>query len=241
MYVHTTSENNPEVMSQLALQLGSSPTLSFHDVYSFDDPDLLSFIPRPAYALLAVIPMTDAWRMLRTTEDGAKEEYSGSGNEEPVVWFKQTIKNACGLIGLLHCVCNGPVADMIIPGSDLDRLLKDSIPLKPADRANLLYESNALESAHESAAVRGDTGAPDAEVRLGLHFVAFVKGRDGHLWELDGGRKGPLDRGLMVEGDDALSESALELGLKSIVKMEQEAGGGDLRFSCIALAPSKKL
>ncbi|KAH0536064.1 hypothetical protein FGG08_007030 [Glutinoglossum americanum] len=234
-------ENNPEVMNQLALQLGLSPALSFHDVYSFDDPDLLSLIPRPAYALLVIIPITDAWRRLRTTEDALKEEYSGSGSEEPVVWFKQTVRGACGLIGLLHCVCNGPATDMITPESDLDGFLKDATPLKPAERANLLYESNALESAHRSAAVKGDTDAPDVEVRLGMHFVAFVKGKDGHLWELEGGRKGPLDRGLLGGGDDVLSEKALELGLKSVMKMEQEAGGGDLRFSCVALAPSEKL
>lgn len=228
-------------MAQLALQLGLSPALSFHDVYSFDDPDLLSFIPRPAYALLVIIPMTDSWRRLRTTEDGPKEEYSGSGHEEPVMWFQQTIRNACGLIGLLHCVCNGPAADMITSESDLDRLLKAAVPLKPAERANLLYESKALESAHQSAAVKGVTDAPGAEVRLGLHYVAFVKGRDGHLWELDGGSKGPLDRGLLGKSDDVLSEKALELGIKRIMKMDQEAGGGDLRFSCIALALSEKL
>ena len=227
-------------MNQLALQLGLSPALSFHDVYSFDDPDLLSFVPSPTYALLVVIPITDASRRLRVTEDGPKREYSGSGNEEPVVWFKQTIKNACGLIGLLHCVCNGPAADMITPDSDLDKFLKEAFPLKPLERAKLLYESHALESAHQSAAVKGDTDAPDAQVRLGLHFIAFVKGKDGHLWELDGGRKGPLDRGLLGESDDVLSEKALELGPRSMVRVEQDAGGGDLRFSCIALAQSEK-
>jgi ubiquitin carboxyl-terminal hydrolase L3 len=227
-------------MAQLALQLGLSPALSFYDVYSLDDPDLLSFIPRPACALLAVIPSTDTWRRLRTTEDGSKEEYTGSGYEEPVVWFQQTIRNACGLIGLLHCVCNGPAADMIASKSNLDRLLKAAVPLKPAERANLLYESKALESMHQSAAMKGDTEAPDAEVIPGLHYVAFVKGKDGHLWELDGRSNGPSDRGLLGESDDVLSEKALELGLKRIVKVDHEAHGGDLRFSCIALAPSEK-
>jgi hypothetical protein len=149
---------------------------------------------------------------LRTTEDVPKEEYNGSGHKEPVVWFRQTIRNACGLIGLLHCVCSGPAADTVTSESDLDRLLKAVVPLKPAERADLLYESKVLESAHQSAAVKGDTGAPGAEVRLGLHYVAFVKGRYDHLWELDGGRKGPLDKGLLGKSDDVLSEEGVGTG-----------------------------
>jgi len=239
MKTFTVLENNPVVMNQLASQLGLSPSLAFHDVYSLDDPTLLSLIPRPVYALLVIIPMTDNWNKLRIAEDGPKEAYSGSGKEEPVVWFKQTIGHACGSIGMLHCVMNGPAANMIRPGSDLDKLLKDAIPLKMADRANVLYNSEALEIAHQAAAVKGDTIPPDcaATDKLG-HFVAFVKARDGHLWELEGSRKGPLDRGQLGEHDDALSEKALELGLRRLIKMEQEEGGGDLRFSCIALAPS---
>jgi len=36
----------------------------------------------------------------------------------------------------------------------------------------------------------GDTIAPSAEDgdRLGQHFVAYVKGADGHLYELEGSR-----------------------------------------------------
>ena len=41
------------------------------------------------------------------------------------------------------------------------------------------------------------------------HFVAFVKCRDGNLWELEGSRKGPLNRGPLGEDDDAFSERAL--------------------------------
>ncbi|RVX67663.1 hypothetical protein B0A52_08192, partial [Exophiala mesophila] len=51
-------ENNPEVMTTLVQQLGLSPKLQFHDVWSLTDPSLLAFLPRPAYALLLVFPIT---------------------------------------------------------------------------------------------------------------------------------------------------------------------------------------
>jgi hypothetical protein len=40
-------------------------------------------------------------------EDKDKPEYEGKGPAEPVIWYKQTIRNACGLIGILHAVSNG--------------------------------------------------------------------------------------------------------------------------------------
>ena len=102
----------------------------------------------------------------------------------------------------------------------------------------MLYDSREFEDAHQSVAEMGDTAAPSAEEgdRLGQHFVAFVKGDEGKLWELEGSRKGPLERGVLAEDEDVLSERGIELGLGRVIKMEAEAGGGDLRFSCIALA-----
>lgn len=124
------------------------------------------------------------------------------------------------------------------PGSDLDQLLAQAVPLKPAARADLLYESRALESAHQSAAAKGDTAAPPADDKVDLHYVCFVKSSDSSLWELDGRRVGPLKRGKLDAEEDVLSEKALELGVKGFLKREEEAGGGELRFSLVALGQS---
>ncbi len=55
---------------------------------------------------------------------------------------------------------------------------------------------------------------------------------------MDGRRKGPLNRGPLEENEDVLSQKALDLGVRRFLKREEEAGGGELRFSLIALAPS---
>ncbi|OKL61566.1 hypothetical protein UA08_03578 [Talaromyces atroroseus] len=230
-------ENNPEVMSHLVHQLGLPTTLGFTDVFSIDEPELLAFVPRPANALLLVFPVSKTYEASRVAEDSSLPDYSGTGPDEPVLWFKQTIRNACGLIGLLHAVSNGEVRSHIIPGSDLDNLLRDAEPLKPAERADLLYDSKALEAAHADAAKLGDTAAPEAEDQVDLHFVAFVKALDGGLWELDGRRKGPLKRGQLGPDEDVLSDTALELGPRRFLKKEAEGGKGDLRFSLVSLGP----
>lgn len=122
--------------------------------------------------------------------------------------------------------------------SDLDTLLKASTPLAPLDRANLLYESQALESAHQSAAQQGDSSVPDAEESVDLHYVCFIKSASGHLWELDGRRKGPLDRGLLEKDADVLSEEALRKGVRGFLDREKDSGKGELRFSLVVLGPS---
>lgn len=107
--VHTVvpTENNPEVMTSLIHKLGVSQTLAFHDVFSIDEPELLAFVSRPAYALLLIFPVSETYEQFRIQEDKEKQEYAGHGPDEEVIWYKQTIGNACGLIGLLHGVSNG--------------------------------------------------------------------------------------------------------------------------------------
>jgi len=94
-------------MTSLIRKLGLSPTLAFHDVFSIEDPELLAFVPRPANALLLVFPVSKAYETFRMEEDKERREYDGKGEAEAVIWYKQTIRNACGLIGILHAVSNG--------------------------------------------------------------------------------------------------------------------------------------
>ena len=110
---HPTTENNPEVMTSLVHKLGLSPTLAFHDVWSIDAPEMLSFVPRPASALLLVFPVSNNYEQFRMQEDADKAVYDGKGADEPVIWYKQTIRNACGLIGILHAVSNGGARNFV--------------------------------------------------------------------------------------------------------------------------------
>lgn len=238
MFTHYSSlaneftENNPEVMTRLAHKLGFSPDYSFVDVYSLAEPSLLAMVPRPCLAVLFLSPGTEASKAAFDKEEATMEEYNCSGPDEPSMWFRQTIGHACGLIGLLHCLTNGEPAKHILPNTDLAKLVADAIPLKPTERADLLYNSNVLEIAHKEAAQTGDSRPPGLDEPVDYGFTAFVKGKDGHLWEMEGWRKGPMDRGMLDEDQDVLSPPALERGPLRIINNEKAS---EQRFSFIAL------
>ena len=121
------------------------------------------------------------------------------------------------------------------PGSELATLLAQAIPLKPAARAELVESSDALESAHQSAAKQGSSAVPDAQDDIDLHYICFVKSsKNDHLYELDGSRKGPLDRGYLGPENDVLSERALQ-AVKGFIQREK---GENINFSLVALAPA---
>lgn len=228
-------ENNPDVFTSLVHDLGVSPKLGFFDVYGLDEPALLDLVPRPALALIFISPAPMYYQVraadgTRSAKDGIT--YNGFGPEQPVTWFRQTIGNACGLYALIHAVGNGESRKYVEDDSLMDRLLREAEPLRWEPRADVLYKSEELEEAHMKAAREGDTAAPPAEERPGYHFIAFVKGKDGHLWELEGGSDGPVDRGLLEEGDDMLSERALERGVRRFIGFAD----GNLEFSIVALA-----
>lgn len=101
-------ESNPDVFTEVIHGLGVSPSLVFTDVLSVDDPDVLAFTPRPALALVMVCPGSPAYKAKKRELDAQRPEYVGKGEEEPAIWWKQTIHNACGLYGILHAISNGP-------------------------------------------------------------------------------------------------------------------------------------
>ncbi|KAK0288630.1 hypothetical protein LTR91_007912 [Friedmanniomyces endolithicus] len=215
-------ENNPAVFTELIQSLGVSPQLVFYDIYSLSDPDLLALVPKPVHALIFITP-ADVYHRVRETDAGTKDlTYSGSGDQEPVIWFKQTIG---------HAVCNGSAREFITPGSTLDKLLREATPLEPLPRAEVLYNSDELEKAHMAVALKGDSVAPLAAEPNGYHFISFVQGKDGRLYELEGSWDGPIDRGVMGSGEDVMGEKALDAGIRRFVK----AAEGNMEMSMIAL------
>ena len=109
--------------------------------------------------------------------------------------------------------------------------------MNPQERALALEASEELEAAHFEAAQQGDTVAPaSAEDEVDFHYVCFAKSRSGRLYELDGGKKGPINRGLIPPDEDLLGPGALKL-IKEYLERE---GSGNLNFSLMALAQTSE-
>lgn len=102
----TPLEFNPELFSELLQLLGGSSSLSFIDVFSIDDPNLIACIPRPVVALLLTFPTTRLYEEDKKVEEDQLEAASPKELPSDILWFKQTINNACGLYGLLHAICS---------------------------------------------------------------------------------------------------------------------------------------
>lgn len=188
------------------------PKWNYVDVYGFD-PELLAMIPRPVQAIIFLFPITEAYEKFKAEEE-AHLTKCGQYISPEVVFFKQTISNACGMIALLHSV--GSNDDEIIGKVLVESILivANTQPLPPnylgpglfndiiskakkastEERVELLENSAELASVHEAAAYDGQTVAPDREYSIDLHFVCFIE-VDQHLYELDGRKAFPINHG----------------------------------------------
>lgn len=113
------------------------------------------------------------------------------------------------------------------------RILSSCTPLAPDARAKIIEDSEEIASTYRTAALQGDSEVPEnAEDEVDFHYVCFVKSaKTGHLYELDGERKGPVDHGALEGGGDVLSEGALEI-IRRFIGREQ---GANVNFSLLAL------
>ncbi|KAK7041804.1 ubiquitinyl hydrolase 1 [Paramarasmius palmivorus] len=228
-------ESNPEVFTDLAHALGV-PGLQFQEVYSLEN-DLLGFISRPVLALVVLFPaIGDKYLEEVEKERNSKPIYNGCGEGEDAIWYKQTIRNACGLYGILHALSNGTARKHIVSGSLLERLLTTCVPLTPDDRALALEASSELEEVHTHAGKAGVTSAPtDPDVEVDFHYTCFVPShKNGRLYQLDGMNQGPTDTGIVLaEGEDLLSANALSV-IQNFIK-EGEAKYESIGFNLMAL------
>ncbi|KAL4905116.1 hypothetical protein BDW74DRAFT_153045, partial [Aspergillus multicolor] len=224
-------ENNPDVLKILCENLQVLPDVSFHDILS-TSTEVLQFCDfRPCHALI-VLAHRPIYQAARSAVHPTIPEYKGSGPDEPVIWMKQTIGHACGLMALLHVLFNLEGGRYVRPGTDLDALCQQAIPLAPAERAQLLYDSRFLEEAHMDAASRGSSSVPSPRDDNQHHFLAFVQ-KNGRVWELNGGMNGPLLRGELGEGKDLLSEKGLELTVRDFLVAAEQSGCDEMSIVAV--------
>ncbi|KAI5963368.1 YUH1 [Candida theae] len=187
-------ESNPSIFTELSHKLGLSPILQFHDVYSLTDPELLSFLPQPIFGIILLFPLTPNYEAYRKEKDSQSATYNNENGN--VHWFKQTIGNGCGLYALLHLLTNiSP--DLTLSHSQINDLVSkiQGRNLSVVEASLIVEQLEKSIKLDEQFGSKGQTEAPPPEEAVDLHFISFIKGRDNHLYELDGRRNGPIDLG----------------------------------------------
>ncbi|KAL1934985.1 hypothetical protein VTP01DRAFT_4125 [Rhizomucor pusillus] len=214
-------EANPEVWNKIVHNHGADPKWQYTDIYGFD-PELLAFVPQPVAAIIFLYPITETSEQHRREEEAKlkKREQDISPN---VVFFKQTISNACGMMALLHSLANNP--ELLGPGLFKD-IVNKAQNLTPDERAELLEGCEELASAHATGAQEGQTQAPSLEKQVNLHFVCFVE-VDHHLYELDGRKAFPINHGRCTDLVD---------GAAKVMRKFIERDPGHQNYSAIALS-----
>lgn len=243
-------ESNPTVFTEFAHSLGLSPILSFTDIYSVSDPDLLAFLPRPIKAIVLLFPISEGYEKMMKAEESRRDscvlELDSQSQqktskfvprlyqtESNIIWMKQNIKNACGLYALLHILLNIPNG-LVVRDSIVFNLKEALISSENADVSKLVRDIGG--SMHKDYAVQGQTAAPAAEEDVDLHFVCFVNTERG-IVELDGRRGGAV---VLQESCDEIGDIIESPAVIKRVEQYMSLADGEnaLKFAMMGLAPS---
>ncbi|KDE02285.1 hypothetical protein MVLG_07145 [Microbotryum lychnidis-dioicae p1A1 Lamole] len=217
-------ESNPESFNTWSHSLGlDTSQYSFQDCYGLD-AEVLGWVKQPVKAAILLFPITEAYEKVRREEDVRIEE-DGVEQVADIIYFKQTIANACGTFGLLHALANAGVP--LEPGY-LTKLFEQCKDKTPLERAQLLTATDELERVHTQTASSGQTATPDLDTRVNLHFCTFVEHK-GNLIELDGRRNSPINLGKISK--DLLQDTAVRV--KKIIELSNS-----LEFNLITLNPT---
>lgn len=229
-------ESNPDVFNTVTHSLGAT-NLEWHDVISLDEPDLLALIPRPILAIAVIFSMTGHLEAAMRESEALRSQETIIDGADDLIWFKQTIHNACGTYAILHAVSNGLSRDLVDPSSDFGTLIARCKSLNSQGRCRALEESAELRAAHEKAAVQGDTAPPEsAEDEVDYHYICLAPSTTSRrVYELDGSKKGPIDTGVILgDGEDMLSAHVVHL-LKDYITRDE----GNAYFNFMALVSNQ--
>ncbi|KAG0046314.1 Ubiquitin carboxyl-terminal hydrolase isozyme L3 [Gryganskiella cystojenkinii] len=188
-------ESNPEVLDKYVRDLGVPAPWRFADVLGLDE-ELVAMIPQPAHALILLFPVSEKYEAY-IQEEKQRIDQEGQVVSPKVVFYPQTIENACGTMGVIHSIANNWAHGgslELTDGGIMKKFLEKTVNLTPNERAKALEEDVSLASVHKSHASTGQTATPDLADEVVFHYVCLIE-RDGHLYELDGNKPYPINHG----------------------------------------------
>jgi ubiquitin carboxyl-terminal hydrolase L3 len=219
-------ESNPSVMTKYIQGIGvDTSVINFHDVLSTEDW-ALEMVPGPILGVLMLYPIKAATEDHRRAE-AARIEADGQVVSPNVYYMKQTVGNACGTVGLLHCAINARNSLSIGSDSYLARFVAATAGMNPDERAAYLERDDEIEETHVAAATEGQSDQVQERDDVDTHFICFTN-VDGHLYELDGRKKFPINHGV-TSADTLLNDAC------AVVKQFMARDPTEMRFTIVAL------
>lgn len=219
-------ESNPEVITKFAHKLGLPADWSFVDVLGLDN-EFLATVPQPVAALLFLFPITDKYTNF-VEQKGQQIGTDGQVVSDKVYFMKQTIKNACGAMALLHSLANSTDQVNVAADSMIKKFLDATSAMNPDQRGSYLEQCKDIANLHAECAKGGQTQAPSADENVDLHFICLAN-VDGQIYDLDGRKPFPFNCGA----------TSVQTFLKDAAKVCQDYISRDpenLNFSVVALA-----
>eukprot|EP00294_Goniomonas_avonlea_P006547 CAMPEP_0114556286 /NCGR_PEP_ID=MMETSP0114-20121206/9214_1 /TAXON_ID=31324 /ORGANISM="Goniomonas sp, Strain m" /LENGTH=238 /DNA_ID=CAMNT_0001741493 /DNA_START=14 /DNA_END=730 /DNA_ORIENTATION=+ len=191
-------ESNPDVMTKLVGELGLPAKWSVNEVFGLE-PDLLSFVPAPTVAVILLFPSKPVFKECKAQQ---KKKIDDEGQKVPdnLFFLKQgsTLGDACGTIALIHSVANN-VEKLGLADGPLKDFIEKTKGMDPIARGEALARDTGIHAAHSKFVQQGQTSTAE-EGGTGHHFTSFTV-LDGDLFELDGSKGFPVNRGPCGEGD----------------------------------------
>jgi ubiquitin carboxyl-terminal hydrolase L3 len=226
-------ESNPPLINKYIGNLGFDTSLyEFTDVFSTEDW-AIDMIPQPVMAVIMLYPLSAKQEACRLVEDDIADAKTVL---EQNVWFiQQRIGNACGTIGLLHCLLNLPAPlNTFLPNSWLAKFQQDCpVSMSPLEKSQRLEQDDQVAQFHDDATSSEDnqTSRGNLDDNVDTHFIALICGRnDNILYELDGRKQGPVLHG-------PTSPTTFLKDACAVVQKFMQRDPDEVRFTILALAP----
>ena len=175
-------ESNPEVMNSFLRRVGVKPNINVSDILGFDD-ELLQMVEGKVEGILLCYPMSGQTN--NTVDEEAKSR---------LYFMRQTIRNACATMALIHLLANQCKDSDFEPNSSIKEFIRESKQLEPEVKANKFESCETIASAHEQASVGGQTEAPSASQSVEYHFISIIHNNN-TIYEMDGRKHGPINHG----------------------------------------------
>ncbi|XP_054160790.1 ubiquitin carboxyl-terminal hydrolase isozyme L3-like [Oppia nitens] len=220
----TPLESNPDAMNKFLWTIGVPKEWSIVDVYGLDE-ELLQFIEGPVVALILLYPDSAHKHVLSITQD---IDTMDDDNRQNVFFMKQTIRNACGTVALIHSVANNCHQIALQDNSSLKNYIDKSRELAPEERGRLLEGNKDICNAHHVCASEGQTTTPAPDANVSGHFVAMVH-NNGYLYHLDGSQIQPIKH-------CQTSDETFLLDAARVIRQFVDKDPSNLNFTVVALS-----